>query len=78
MRFPWPTGSAGEGGDVALPLDGSSLAARKKQQLRDRGEVLKSKGVTPGLGTILVGEDPASHISVGAKHRDCEEVGIRA
>ena len=78
MRFPWPTGPAGEGGAVALPLDGSSLAARKKQQLRDRVGVLNSKGVTPGLGTILVGEDPASHIYVGAKHRDCEEVGIRS
>jgi methylenetetrahydrofolate dehydrogenase (NADP+)/methenyltetrahydrofolate cyclohydrolase len=44
--------------------------------LAKRVEVLKTKGVTPGLGTILVGDDPGSHAYVGGKHKDCSEVGI--
>jgi methylenetetrahydrofolate dehydrogenase (NADP+)/methenyltetrahydrofolate cyclohydrolase len=40
--------------------------------------VLKSKGITPGLGTVLVGDDPGSHSYVGGKHRDCQEVGINS
>jgi methylenetetrahydrofolate dehydrogenase (NADP+)/methenyltetrahydrofolate cyclohydrolase len=37
---------------------------------------LKKKGITPGLGTVLVGDDPGSHSYVGGKHRDCQEVGV--
>ena len=58
---------------TAILLDGQGLADTVKQQVAQRGEHLT---VTPGLGTILVGDDPASHSYVGAKIRDCEEVGI--
>ena len=60
----------------ATILDGRALAATIKQSLSARVTELKSKGVTPGLGTILVGDDPGSHSYVAGKHRDCEEVGI--
>ena len=58
---------------TATILDGQALADAVKQQVAQRVERLT---VTPGLGTILVGDDPASHSYVGAKIRDCEEVGI--
>ena len=58
---------------TATILDGQALADSVKQQLAQQVERLT---VTPGLGTILVGDDPASHSYVGAKIRDCEEVGI--
>ncbi len=60
----------------ATILDGRALAATIKQSLSARVTELKSKGVTPGLGTILVGDDPGSHSYVAGKHRDCKEVGI--
>jgi methylenetetrahydrofolate dehydrogenase (NADP+)/methenyltetrahydrofolate cyclohydrolase len=59
-------------------LDGRALAASIKKDLAARTLVLKSKGITPGLGTILVGDDPGSHSYVGGKHRDCQEVGINS
>jgi methylenetetrahydrofolate dehydrogenase (NADP+)/methenyltetrahydrofolate cyclohydrolase len=59
-------------------LDGKALAASIKQQLADRTVALKAKGITPGLGTVLVGDDPGSHSYVGGKHRDCQEVGINS
>ena len=43
-----------------------------------RVTALKAKGITPGLGTVLVGDDPGSHSYVGGKHRDCQEVGINS
>mgnify|MGYP001399719317 FL=1 len=58
---------------TATILDGQALADSVKQQVAQQVERLT---VTPGLGTILVGDDPASHSYVGAKIRDCEEVGI--
>ena len=58
---------------TATLLDGQALADTVKQQVAQQVERL---AVTPGLGTILVGDDPASHSYVGAKIRDCEEVGI--
>ncbi len=61
---------------TAIILDGKKTAEKIKSQLAKRVEVLKSKGVTPGLGTILVGDDPGSHAYVGGKHKDCSEVGI--
>jgi methylenetetrahydrofolate dehydrogenase (NADP+)/methenyltetrahydrofolate cyclohydrolase len=61
---------------TAIILDGKKTAEKIKSQLAKRVEVLKSKGVTPGLGTILVGDDPGSHAYVGGKHKDCAEVGI--
>lgn len=60
----------------AIILDGKKTAEKIKSQLAKRVEVLKTKGVTPGLGTILVGDDPGSHAYVGGKHKDCAEVGI--
>jgi methylenetetrahydrofolate dehydrogenase (NADP+)/methenyltetrahydrofolate cyclohydrolase len=57
-------------------LDGKALAAAVKKDLAQRTAQLKSAGKVPGLGTILVGDDPGSHTYVGGKHRDCKEVGI--
>jgi len=60
----------------ATILDGKALAASIKQDLTARVKELQKKGITPGLGTILVGDDPGSHSYVDGKHRDCQEVGI--
>ena len=62
----------------ATILDGKALAATIKQGLSVRVKGLKSGGITPGLGTILVGDDPGSHSYVAGKHRDCGEVGINS
>ena len=59
-------------------LDGKALAASIKKDLAARTVALKAKGITPGLGTVLVGDDPGSHSYVGGKHRDCQEVGINS
>jgi methylenetetrahydrofolate dehydrogenase (NADP+)/methenyltetrahydrofolate cyclohydrolase len=59
-------------------LDGKALAASIKQDLAARTVALKAQGITPGLGTVLVGDDPGSHSYVGGKHRDCQEVGINS
>ena len=58
---------------TATLLDGQALADTVKQQVAAQ---VKDLPLTPGLGTVLVGDDPASHSYVGAKIRDCEEVGI--
>ena len=60
----------------ATILDGKALAASIKKDLAARVVELKKKGITPGLGTVLVGDDPGSHSYVGGKHRDCQEVGV--
>lgn len=60
----------------AVILDGKALAASIKKDLTLRTTTLKSTGKVPGLGTILVGDDPGSHSYVEGKHRDCKEVGI--
>ena len=62
----------------ATILDGKALAAKIKLDLTARVNQLKSSGVTPGLGTVLVGEDPGSLSYVAGKHRDCEQVGINS
>jgi methylenetetrahydrofolate dehydrogenase (NADP+)/methenyltetrahydrofolate cyclohydrolase len=59
-------------------LDGKALATIIKADLRTRTEVLKGRGITPGLGTVLVGDDPGSLSYVAGKHRDCQEVGINS
>ena len=61
---------------TAVILDGKAMAARIKSELAERVRSLASRGVVPGLGTVLVGDDPGSHAYVGGKHRDCAEVGI--
>lgn len=63
---------------VATILDGKATASEVKADLRARVEVLKAVGKSPGLGTVLVGEDPGSHAYVTGKHRDCAEVGIES
>lgn len=57
-------------------LDGEAVATRIRSELVERVAELKAKGVTPGLGTILVGDDGPSANYVAMKHRDCEAVGI--
>ena len=59
----------------ALILDGKKCASTIKSELQSRVSALKEK---PGLGTILVGDDPGSHSYVSGKHRDCSEVGIQS
>jgi methylenetetrahydrofolate dehydrogenase (NADP+)/methenyltetrahydrofolate cyclohydrolase len=59
-------------------LDGKAVAAAIKAELTTRVTALKKQGITPGLGTVLVGDDPGSHSYVGGKHRDCQEVGINS
>jgi methylenetetrahydrofolate dehydrogenase (NADP+)/methenyltetrahydrofolate cyclohydrolase len=59
-------------------LDGKAVAAAIKAGLTTRVTALKALGITPGLGTVLVGDDPGSHSYVGGKHRDCQEVGINS
>jgi methylenetetrahydrofolate dehydrogenase (NADP+)/methenyltetrahydrofolate cyclohydrolase len=61
---------------TAQLLDGKALAATIKAELTDRVAALVERGVRPGLGTILVGEDPGSRSYVAGKHRDCAQVGI--
>lgn len=61
---------------TARLLDGKATAAKIKSELAERVKALAARGVTPGLGTILVGDDPGSQIYVAGKHRDCAEVGI--
>lgn len=63
---------------VAVVLDGVATAAAVKSELAERIAALRAQGVTPGLGTLLVGDDPGSHSYVGGKHRDCAEVGIES
>lgn len=57
-------------------LDGKTLAAEIKEDLKLQVQDLKRRGVTVGLGTVLVGEDPGSVKYVAGKHKDCEDVGI--
>ena len=61
---------------TATILDGKATAAAIKSELAARVSVLNKQGIKPGLGTILVGDDPGSHAYVGGKHKDCAEVGI--
>ncbi|MEE6273716.1 bifunctional methylenetetrahydrofolate dehydrogenase/methenyltetrahydrofolate cyclohydrolase [Georgenia wangjunii] len=61
---------------TAQVLDGKATAATIKGELAERVAALREHGVTPGLGTVLVGDDPGSRSYVAGKHRDCAEVGI--
>lgn len=63
---------------TAQALDGKATAAVIKSELTDRVARLRARGITPGLATVLVGEDPASQNYVRMKHRDCEQVGIES
>ncbi|MFF0548125.1 bifunctional methylenetetrahydrofolate dehydrogenase/methenyltetrahydrofolate cyclohydrolase [Streptomyces sp. NPDC090085] len=61
---------------TAQILDGKATAAAIKSELTARVAALKARGITPGLGTLLVGDDPGSRWYVNGKHKDCAEVGI--
>jgi methylenetetrahydrofolate dehydrogenase (NADP+)/methenyltetrahydrofolate cyclohydrolase len=61
---------------TAQRLDGTATLTTIKAELTERVAKLKERGVVPGLGTVLVGDDPGSHWYVGAKHKDCAEIGI--
>lgn len=60
----------------ATLLDGKATAEAIKADLRTRVAALRAQGITPGLGTVLVGDDPGSHSYVAGKHRDCADVGV--
>ena len=62
----------------AVTLDGERLAGEIREQLRGRVEALARRGVTPGLGTVLVGDDGPSANYVAMKHRDCAELGMES
>lgn len=62
----------------ATILDGKATAAAVKRDLAATVADLRAAGVVPGLGTVLVGEDPGSRAYVAGKHRDCAEVGIES
>ena len=70
MRAPW-AGPAGV-------LDGTATASAIKAELKERVNRLREVGAVPGLGTILVGEDPGSVAYVAGKHRDCAEIGAQS
>ena len=57
-------------------LDGKATAAEVKADLKERVAALAARGIMPGLGTILVGDDPGSRAYVAGKHRDCAQVGV--
>jgi len=62
----------------ATILDGKATLATVKAELAIRVAALAARGVVPGLGTVLVGEDPGSRWYVSAKHKDCAEIGINS
>ena len=61
---------------TARILDGTATLHTIKAELGERVAALEQRGITPGLGTILVGDDPGSHWYVDAKHKDCASIGI--
>jgi methylenetetrahydrofolate dehydrogenase (NADP+) / methenyltetrahydrofolate cyclohydrolase len=61
---------------TARILDGTATLRTIKAELAERVAALKERGITPGLGTVLVGDDPGSHWYVGAKHKDCASIGL--
>src|SRR3954454_615448 len=63
---------------TAQRLDGSATLKTIKAQILEHVTELREAGVQPGLGTVLVGDDPGSHWYVGAKHKDCAEIGIES
>ena len=63
---------------TAIKLDGNLYRDEIFADLSTRVAALKAQGMTPGLATVLVGDDPASHAYVKMKHRDCEQIGVRS
>jgi methylenetetrahydrofolate dehydrogenase (NADP+) / methenyltetrahydrofolate cyclohydrolase len=62
----------------AITLDGKATRDEIFVDLKDRVARLSEAGHTPGLGTVLVGDDPGSHAYVRGKHADCAKVGINS
>jgi methylenetetrahydrofolate dehydrogenase (NADP+) / methenyltetrahydrofolate cyclohydrolase len=63
---------------AARIIDGKAVAAAEKERVAAEVTELAGKGIVPGLAAVLVGDDPASHVYVGGKERDCEAVGMRS
>ncbi|GAB3603968.1 bifunctional methylenetetrahydrofolate dehydrogenase/methenyltetrahydrofolate cyclohydrolase [Microbacterium aureliae] len=63
---------------TATTLDGRAAAAAIKDELRERVDALKARGITPGIATVLVGADPASQLYVGMKHRQSVAIGMNS
>jgi methylenetetrahydrofolate dehydrogenase (NADP+)/methenyltetrahydrofolate cyclohydrolase len=63
---------------TARILDGKAVAAQIRSEVAERVRALADTGITPGLAAVLVGDDPASRIYVGAKHKACADVGIHS
>ncbi|MEO7125173.1 MAG: bifunctional methylenetetrahydrofolate dehydrogenase/methenyltetrahydrofolate cyclohydrolase [Nakamurella sp.] len=61
---------------TAIKLDGNATLQKVKEELIARVAALAERGIIPGLGTVLIGDDPGSHTYVKFKHRDCAEIGI--
>ena len=67
-----------EAGVTAKIIDGKAVAAKIRQECRQRVNTLRDNGVVPGLAVILVGDDPASAVYVASKIKACGEVGVRS
>ncbi|MFV0462176.1 MAG: bifunctional methylenetetrahydrofolate dehydrogenase/methenyltetrahydrofolate cyclohydrolase [Nostocoides sp.] len=63
---------------TAITLDGQAILTQIKAELAQRVQGLAASGIVPGLGTVLVGDDPGSRWYVSAKHKDCAEIGVRS
>lgn len=61
---------------MAELLDGRIVSAKVKEEVKEKVQQLKKRGITPGLAAVLVGDDPASHVYVKNKVKDCQETGI--
>jgi methylenetetrahydrofolate dehydrogenase (NADP+) / methenyltetrahydrofolate cyclohydrolase len=77
-RALWPEADGRLPCVTAQTLDGKTTAAAIKNELTQRVDKLRARGVVPGLGTVLVGDDPGSRTYVAGKHRDCAQVGIES
>ena len=76
MTAPDSSASRPDLGGTAIRLDGTAALAAIKVELAERVQRLTAAGYRPGLGTVLVGDDPASRWYVTAKHRDSAQIGI--
>lgn len=63
---------------MAKIIDGKAVAAKVRNEVKTEVEVLKAKGIAPGLAVVIVGDDPASRVYVNNKKKDCAEVGINS
>jgi methylenetetrahydrofolate dehydrogenase (NADP+)/methenyltetrahydrofolate cyclohydrolase len=63
---------------VGQTIDGKAVAAAVRSEVRERVQRLAARGIVPGLATVLVGDDPASHVYVAGKEKACSEVGMRS